>query len=176
MNVLSKTQQIQAAKILVDVFPIWMPTFEKALYEVAERWREEADAVFIAALRNDEVIGWCGLLSHNNGRVYEVHPLAVRSDWQRKGVGSSLLSEVTKIACEKGGLTLWLSASDDKHGGETSLANVDLYDDLPRLINEFSAGTHQAAFYLKHGFKIVGVMPDQYGIGKPSISFSKRLW
>ena len=175
MNTLDKKQQTQAAQILVDELPIWMPTLEKAIYEVTIRW-SETDSTFIAALENDEVIGWCGLLSQNDGRVYEVHPLAVRNDWQRKGIGSALLNEVTRIAREKGGLTLQLGASDEKPGGETSFANVDLYDDLPRRINEFKPGTHQAAFYLKHGFKIIGVMPDQYGIGKPSIFFGKRLW
>jgi len=175
MSTLNEKQQIQAAQILVDELPIWMPTLEKATYEVTKRWSGETDSVLIAALNNDEVIGWCGLLSQNSGRVYEVHPLAVRNDWQRRGIGSALLNEVTNIAREKGGLTLHLGASDEKASGETSFANVDLFDDLPRRINEFDPGTHQAAFYLKHGFKIIGVMPDQNGMGKPSIFFGKHL-
>jgi aminoglycoside 6'-N-acetyltransferase I len=150
--------------------------FEKALYEVTERWSSEVYSAFIAALDGEDVIGWCGLLPQNDGRVFEVHPLAVRGDWQRKGIGGKLLDEVTDIARKKGGLTLQLSASDEKAGGETSFANADLYDDLPNRINNFDPGTHQAAFYIKHGFKIIGVMPDQYGKGKPSIFFGKRLW
>jgi len=176
MNILNDEQKKQAAQILVDVLPIWMPTLEKAIHEVTVRWSGNINNVFIAALDNDEVIGWCGMLSQNDGRVYEVHPLAVRRDWQRKGIGGKLLDEITSIAREKGGLTLQLGASDEKAGGETSFANVDLYDDLPKHINNFDPGTHQAAFYLKHGFKIIGVMPDQYGKGKPSIFFGKRLW
>jgi aminoglycoside 6'-N-acetyltransferase I len=80
-----------------------------------------------------------------------------------------------KAARERGGLTLHLGADDEKPGGETSLANVDLYDDLPKRIQEFKYGTHQAAFYMKLGFKIIGVMPDANGIGKPDIYFAKRL-
>jgi len=60
-------------------------------------------------------------------------------------------------------------------GGETSFANADLYDDLPKRIQEYNPGTHQTAFYLKLGFKIVGVMPDANGIGKPDIYLTKRL-
>ena len=56
------------------------------------------------------------------------------------------------------------------------MANVDLYDDLPRRLREFDPGTHQTAFYLKHGFIVVGVMPDEYGIGKPDIFMAKRLY
>jgi len=72
-------------------------------------------------------------------------------------------------------LTLWLGADDENTPGETSFADVDLYDDLPRRLQEFDPGTHQAAFYLKQGFKIVGVMPDASGPGKPDIYMAKRL-
>ena len=176
MDTLSLEQQTQAAQILVDEFPIWMPNFEKAWHEVTARWAGGPGNLLLTALEDGAVIGLCGLLRENDGRVYEVHPLAVRKDRQRQGIGGTLLTEVTRIAKERGGLTLQLGFSDDKHGGETSLANVDLYGDLPRRIAEFIPGTSQAAFYLKHGFKIIGVMPDQYGIGKPGITMGKRLW
>ena len=161
--------------MLVDELPIGWSTLEEAMHAVSERWSDEADAAFIAALDNGEIVGWCGILPQYGGRVYELHPFAVRRDWQRKGVGTALVNEIANIAREKGGLTLQLGADDEKPGGETSLANVDLYDDLPGRIRDFDPGTHQAAFYLKLGFKIIGVMPDANGIGKPDIYFGKRL-
>ena len=175
MNTLNEKQILQAAQILVEEFPIWMPSLEKTKGEIAEFMDGEVDAVLIAALHNDEVIGFIGLQSDKHGPVYEIHPLVVRNDWQRKGIGSLLINEVTEIATKNGGVTLHLSTSDDEHGGETSLANVDLYDDLPRRLQEFNPGNHQTAFYMKHGFKIVGVVPDEYGIGKPNIFLAKRL-
>jgi aminoglycoside 6'-N-acetyltransferase I len=69
-----------------------------------------------------------------------------------------------------------LGADDERDYGETSLANVDLFDDLPGKISDFNPGTHQTAFYLKLGYKIIGVMPDANGIGKPDIFLGKRLW
>lgn len=73
-------------------------------------------------------------------------------------------------------MTIHAGADDERDDGETSFANVDLYDDLPGKIRDFSPGTHQSAFYMKLGYKIIGVMPDANGIGKPDIFLGKRLW
>jgi len=97
----------------------------------------------------------------------------VRHDRQGKGVGTALLNAIEAAARERGGLTFWAGADDEN--GETSFANANLYDDLPKRIREFEPGTHQSAFYLKHGFKIVGVMPDANGKGKPDIFLAKSL-
>jgi aminoglycoside 6'-N-acetyltransferase I len=132
-------------------------------------------SAFIAAIINGEAIGWCGILPSYGGHVFELHPLVVRRDWQRKGIGTILVNEITNIARVKGGLTIWLGADDERLGGETSLANVDLYDDLPKHVKEFDPGEHQSAFYMKIGFKVVGVLPDANGIGKPDIFLAKRL-
>jgi len=143
--------------------------------ELNERWKDTADSVFIAALNEEEVIGWCGILPQYDGKVFELHPLVVRHDWQRKGIGTALVNEIAAIARGKGGLTLYAGADDEKPGGETSFANADLYDDLPKRIREFDPGKHQAAFYLKNGFKIIGVIPDANGTGKPDIFLARRL-
>jgi aminoglycoside 6'-N-acetyltransferase I len=42
-------------------------------------------------------------------------------------------------------------------------------------LNSFNPGTHQSGFYLKMGYKIIGVMPDANGKGRPDIYFGKRL-
>lgn len=175
MNTLDAPQLEQAAQILHAELPLSWETLDEAREEVRELLNDEPDAVLLAAVENGEVLGWCGILSEYDGNVFELHPLVVRHDCQRKGIGTHLVNAITDAAREKGGLTLSLGADDDLPGGETSLANTNLYDDLPRHIKEFEPGTHQTAFYMKLGFKIIGVMPDANGIGKPDIFMAKSL-
>ena len=175
MQTLNHTQLTQAAQILTDELPLGWATLADANAEVNERWNDEPDALFLAAVDDGDVVGWCGILPQYDGKVFELHPLVVRHDQQKKGIGASLVREISNVARERGGLTIWAGADDEKPGGETSFANVDLFDNLPKRIQEFNPGTHQAAFYMKLGFKIVGVMPDANGIGKPDIYLAKRL-
>jgi len=180
MQTLTPEQRTQAAQMLTDELPLGWETLEDALEEVDERLDiVERDGIgeslFLAAVEDDNVLGWIGMLPCYNGNVYELHPLVVRHDRQGEGIGTILVQELEKAARERGGITMHLGADDEKPGGETSLANVDLYDDLPTHIKNFKPGTHQAAFYMKMGYKIIGVMPDANGIGKPDIFFGKRL-
>ena len=174
-TVLSEAQVVQAAQMLTDELPLGWPTLADAMQEINEMLGCGPDSVFLCAVENGEVIGWAGLL-HAYCKVYELHPLVVRHDWQRKGIGTILLNEIANAAKEKGGLTLLAGADDEAPGGETSLANVDLYEDLPTKMAAFEPGTHQSAFYMKQGFTLVGVVPDANGIGKPDIQLAKRLY
>lgn len=176
LKILNETQLKQAAQMLTNELPLGWETLEEAMDEVKNRWSAEPDALFLAAIEMSEVVGWCGILPQYSNKVYELHPLVVRRDKQRKGIGTKLVNEIAKAAKKKGGLTLQLGADDESIHGETSFANVDLYDDLPRRIAEFDPGTHQSSFYLKLGFKIIGVMPDANGIGKPDIFLAIRLY
>ena len=106
---------------------------------------------------------------------FELHPLAVRSDRRNQGIGGAIVTALEDEARMQGGLTMHIGADDERDDGETSFANVDLYDDLPRKITNFNPRMHQSGFYLKLGYKIIGVMPDANGIGKPDIYFGKRL-
>jgi len=169
---LNKTQLAQAAQMLTDELPQGWTAIADAVEEI-EDILDECDAC-IAVIENDEVVGWAGLI-HADGKLFELHPLVVRRDWQRKGIGSFLLKEIETAAKEKGALTLMLSSGDEKPGGETSFANVDLYDDLPGRLAAFDLGEHPTAFYLKRGFRIIGIIPDAYGLGMPDIIMAKRL-
>ena len=180
MQTLNQEQRTQAAQMLTDELPLGWATLADALEEVADRVDNierdgDGESLFLAAVEDDEVLGWVGMLPSYSGRVYELHPLVIRHDQQGRGTGTKLVRALEAAAKERGGLTLQLGADDEKPGGETSLANVDLYDDLPRRLREFEPGTHQTSFYMKLGFKIVGVMPDANGIGKPDIFLAKRL-
>ena len=170
----SKTQIMQAAQILTDSLPIGWPTLQDAIDEIKERLIPEN--TLLVAVENEIVIGWGGILAPvYNGNVFELHPLAVRSDKRNQGVGRAIVTALEDEARRQGGLTIHLGADDEIGDGETSFANVDLYDDLSGKIMNFSPGTHQSGFYLKLGYKIIGVMPDANGVGKPDIYFGKRL-
>jgi len=171
---LNNTQQTQAAQMLTDELPLGWATLGDAFEEIMELLDKQDEPCYLfAAVEDDVVIGWCGIMPNYGGRVYELHLIIVRRGWQRKGVGTALMCAAMDAAREKGGLTMTLGADDETN--ETSFGNVDLFDDLPRRINEFNAGKHQSAFYMKLGFRIVGVVPNANGIGKPDIIFGKSL-
>ena len=173
MTQLNKTQIMQAAEILTDSIPIGWPTLQNALDEINELLIPEN--TLLAAVENDTVIGWGGILPRYNGNVFEMHPLVVRIDRRNQGIGRAIVAALEEAARKQGGLTIHVAADDEKGHGETSFANVDLYDDLPGKIKSFSPGTHQSGFYLKLGYKIIGVMPDANGVGKPDIYLAKSL-
>lgn len=179
MDTLHEQQLIQAAQMLTDELSLGWPTLAAALGEVQELLHSDADGhmknQLLAALDGESVIGWGGILPSYSGRVFELHPLVVCRGKQRSGVGTTLIRALEDAARAQGGLTIYLGADDEKPEGETSLAGVDLYDDLPRQIHAFQPGTHVTAFYLKMGYRVIGVMPDANGVGKPDIFLAKRL-
>jgi len=172
MNQLSEEQVIQAAQILTDSLPIGWPTFQDAMDEIKELL--VPGNTMLAAVEDGVVIGFGGILAPTySGNVFELHPLAVRKDKRGMGIGRAIVTALEDEARRQGGLTIHLGADDEL--GETSLTNADLYGDLPGNLINFNPGTHQSGFYLRLGYKIIGVMPDANGIGKPDIYFGKRL-
>lgn len=119
------------------------------------------------------VAGWIGAQPEYDGNVWELHPLVVRERDRRQGLGRILVQDLEHILALRGALTLWLGTDDE--AGETSLAGADLYADLPTQLRAFQAGSHASAFYIKLGFRVVGVMPDANGRGKPDILMAKQL-
>lgn len=174
MEQLNPAQIAQAAQMLTEGLSIGWPTFRDAMGEIQERVKPEN--VMLAAVEGDAVLGWGGILAPTyDGNVFELHPLVVRADRRKQGVGRAIVTALENEARKRGGLTIHLGSDDEKEPGETSLANADLYDDLPGKIRSFDPGTHPSGFYRKLGYRIIGVMPDANGIGKPDIFFGKRL-
>lgn len=167
----------QTAALLVEGFkeqaPDAWPTIESALVEIRESFAP--DRVSRIAIGDDgTVLGWVGAISQYDGRVWELHPLVVVPALQRRGIGRALVTDLESLLRARGAQTLWLGSDDEV--GQTSLANVDLYDDLPgKLASIQNPGGHPYAFYQRLGFTIVGVMPDANGIGKPDIFLAKRI-
>lgn len=162
----------QAAALLVEAFdhPQGWPTIDSATREVKEVLRR---GFAIAALEADLLLGWIGGLPEYDGRVWEPHPLVVRRDRRLRGIGRTLVAAFEEEARRRGALTFTLGTDDD--GGHTSLAGVDLYDDVPRHIAELEdlGNRHPVLFYRRLGYVVTGVMPDANGPGRPDIYMSK---
>jgi aminoglycoside 6'-N-acetyltransferase I len=163
--------QIEAAAELLSR-ELW-DDLEDARAEVKQRLSEKT--IYVAALEGDEIIGFGGLLEQYGGNAYELHPLVVAKEHQIRGVGSAILKELEHLAREAGAVTIYLGTDDDRADVQTSLVNTDLYNDLPNHIRMFRPNRHPAAFYLKNGYAVVGVIPDANGIGKPDIFMAKRI-
>lgn len=162
----------QAAALLFEGFdhPVGWPDLEAATGEVR---RVIEDGFAFAAVEKDLLLGWIGGLPEYDGRVWELHPLVVRRDRRLGGIGRKLVAAFEEEAHRRGALTLTLGTDDD--GGYTSLAGVNLYEDLPGRIATLRdlGDRHPFLFYLRLGYVVTGVMPDANGPGRPDIYMSK---
>lgn len=166
----------QAARLLNEEFCIMAPTAWTTMAEAQEEVQESFVAGRISKVAlNDagDVIGWIGGRP-DYAQVWELHPLVVRGDCQRQGVGRALIVALEEAVKARGGLTLLLG-SDDQND-MTSLSGVDLYPNpLEQLANIKNLRGHPYEFYQKAGFTLVGVVPDANGFGKPDILLAKRV-
>ena len=167
----------QAARLLVEGFrddwPDAWPEMDAALEEVRE-CLGEGRVCRVAVDEGGAVLGWIGAMPSYGENVWELHPLVVRPDAQRRGIGRALVADLEERVGERGGYTLWLGTDDETN--MTTLSGVDLYPDvLEHLGNMKNLRGHPYEFYQRLGFSIVGVMPDANGPGKPDIYMAKRL-
>jgi aminoglycoside 6'-N-acetyltransferase I len=166
----------QAATLLVDGFhePHGWPNLAAAREEVAIVIRH---GFARAVLENGALAGWIGGIPNPgyDGRVWELHPIVVRQDYRRQGIGRALVGAFEAEARRRGAITVTLGTDD--HTFMTSLGGVDLYGDIPRHIAELRdlGRGHPFLFYRKLGYVVTGVMPDANGPGKPDIYMSKSL-
>jgi len=167
----------QAAVILTLAFRKHFP----GAWEKIEDGREEvaemlaADRILIAACDPDgHVLGWVGGIPEYDGNVWELHPLAVHPDFQGQGIGRALVEAFEAEVKTRGGLTIQLGTDDED--GSTSLSNIDLYEDTYRKMAELeNYSDHPVTFYQKLGYRLIGVMPDANGVGKPDLIMGKKV-
>jgi aminoglycoside 6'-N-acetyltransferase I len=126
------------------------------------------------AVEDDQLIGFVSAIPQYGITGWELHPIVVRKSHQFKGVGTLLISALEKEVAKSGGITIYLGTDDEFD--KTSLSNNDLYENtFAKIENIKNYKNHPYEFYEKMGFKIVGVIPDANGIGKPDIWMSKRI-
>jgi len=166
----------QVVTLLMEAFeqsPDYCSDRESALEEVQDLF-DLGGISRLAVDEQDRVVGLIGGHPHYEGHVWEVHPLAVRPEHQRKGIGRVLVADLEEHVRERGALTLWLGTDDVIN--QTTLSQVDLYPNpLEHLAQIRNLRGHPYEFYQKVGFVIVGVMPDANGWGKPDIYMAKRV-
>lgn len=123
---------------------------------------------------DDAVLGWVGGQPQYDGHVWEVHPLVVHPEHQRKGIGRALLEDLEKLVADRGGLTLWVGADDEDD--RTTLGGADPFPDLLEALRKMeNVGGHPFEFYLRCGFVLAGICPDANGLGKPDLYLAKRI-
>jgi aminoglycoside 6'-N-acetyltransferase I len=166
----------QIAALLVEGFRVHWPDAWPTLEEAVEEVRESLDEGRISRMAVDasgRVLGWIGG-QHFYANVWELHPLVVRPDQQRRGIGRALVTDLEEQVRQRGGLTLMLGTDDQDN--MTTLSGVDLYPDIGgHITNIQNLRGHPYEFYQKLGYTIIGVMPDANGIGKPDILMAKRI-
>lgn len=166
----------QTARLLLEEFaenaPDGWPTLADALEEVEESFvQNRISKVAIDDASN--VLGWVWG-RHQYSRVWELHPLVVRHDYQGRGIGRTLVAELEKAVKDRGGLTILLGSDDET--GQTSLYGLELYPNvLEQVLQIKNVRRHPYEFYQKVGFTIVGVVPDANGFGQPDILLAKRV-
>ena len=173
---LAPARHADAARILRDALAHLPSAYNapgEAETEVAQR-SADCDWLGHAALDGKRLVGWIGAIrtcSHG----WEIHPLVVAPDCQRRGIGSALLLALEARARSEGVLTLFLG-SDDDYGG-TNLFGRDLWPGVLSHVAaaEVTARGHALSFYRRHGYEIVGLLPDVNGAGRPDITLAKRL-
>ncbi len=162
------------AELLVIGFSVHWDAW-KTIDEALEEIQMIRETGFIrVALKGKTVLGWIGGLPEYDGNVWELHPMVVRGDHQKQGIGRALIADFEAQVKERGGLSIQLGSDDEDD--MTSLSNCDLYDNLPDRIAQIqNFKGHPYEFYQKCGYSITGVIPDANGRGKPDILMGKRV-
>ncbi|MGH2592487.1 MAG: GNAT family N-acetyltransferase [Anaerolineae bacterium] len=167
----------QVATLLVEGFqehwPDAWPDMDSALKEVHESF--EAGRIGRIAVDDEgTVLGWIGGIEQYDGNVWELHPLVVKPECRRAGIGRALVADLEDRVRERGGITLTLGTGDEDN--MTTLAGVDVYPNVwEHIARIHNLRGHPYEFYQKLGFVITGVMPDANGLGNPDILMSKRV-
>ena len=171
---LSEKVAADAAEIMCTTLGYKKRDAEEEVRRMLSKKRISLMAIVCNPDESISVAGIIGAIPQYGVTGWELHPLAVRNEFQRRGIGTILIKALEKEVMERGGVMIYLGSDDES--GKTSLFGADLYDDtFGKLTNIRNLKGHPYVFYEKAGYKIVGVLPDANGIGKPDIWMAKRI-
>ena len=161
---------MEAAELLIESFP---HSYSSCAVEEIEKCLNK-DRIAIMAVEDDQIVGFVSAIPQYGITGWELHPIVVRKVKQYRGIGTLLIQALEKEVALKGGITIYLGTDDEFT--KTSLSNEDLYENtFDKIMNIKNFKKHPYEFYQKMGYKIVGVIPDANGIGKPDIWMAKRI-
>jgi aminoglycoside 6'-N-acetyltransferase I len=159
----------KAGLLLKRNFACYIEDYAK---EVRECMAE--DMIVISAVIGDELVGWTGGRPQYGGNVWELHPMVVDENFRGQGIGRKLIKVLEDEVRRRGGLTVYCGSDDENFG--TSLSEPGIYNGLwDKIKNIRNYKNHPYEFYMKCGFKIIGVMPDANGRRKPDIILGRRI-
>ena len=131
------------------------------------------ERICLVAVEENSLLGLVGAIPQYS-HAWEIHPLIVDKAYRNQGIGRALMSALEAKLASKGVLTLYLGSDDEEF--KTSLSESDLFEDTFKKIEHIkNKKQHPYEFYQKCGYKIIGVIPDANGVGKPDIWMSKRI-
>ena len=120
----------------------------------------------------DQAIGWIAAITDEH--CWEIHPIAVKPGQRRSGIGRRLVADIEQLAITSGAVSVWAGTSDETRS--TSFSHLDLYKNpAAGFIDITAPDDHPVTFWRSVGYKVVGVLPDEEGLGKPGIHFARRL-
>ena len=104
------------AAMLVDGFrqnaPEAFPDLATAIAEVRESLAPDRVSR-VAVDDQGRAVGWIGGIKHYSGHTWELHPLVVKLDQQRRGIGRALVRDLELRVVALGGSTIYLGTDDE---------------------------------------------------------------
>ncbi len=159
----------ELAALLAEAFPHCYG--DCTMEDMAEYLEEERIALM--AVEDGHLLGLVGAMPQYD-YAWELHPLAVKKEYKHRGIGTMLVRALEKECAGRGALTIYLGTDDEF--GQTSLGGADLFEDTYEKIQKIkNLKGHPFEFYEKLGYRIVGVIPDANGEGKPDIFMARRI-
>lgn len=159
----------ELAELLAEAFP---HCYGDCTMEDMGEYLEEERIAF-AAVEDGHLVGFVGAMPQYD-HAWELHPLAVRKGFKNRGIGTKLVRALEQECAARGVLTVYLGADDEF--GATSLGGTDLFENTyEKIQNVKNYKGHPFEFYQKLGYRIVGVIPDANGEGKPDIFMARRI-
>jgi aminoglycoside 6'-N-acetyltransferase I len=160
------------ADLLVVAVPTIYGDVTEALADVVQFAPE--DLSMIARDPEGTPIGWLHAEHFRGQASAEIKLVAVHPSRRRQGVGRTLVMAAEERMRGCGCVTMLATAGDTR--GRTSLYGIDVTEDAPRLLAEFRChADHPAGFFLRIGYRLVGLLPDAYGPGKHDLTLARRI-